>query len=106
MPLRILLYTFVLSLFIVSPTQADVLLLEGIAKEPPNTLEGMPRPRTGMTSKRVREIFGKPKKISEPVGKPPITRWEYARFYVIFESGHVINSVMKKPNEIKKPKQQ
>ena len=83
-----------------SNVHADVLLMEGINNEPPNSLEGVPRPRPGMLDKRVTAIFGKPKHISVPVGYPPITRWQYEKFEVIFEANHVINTVLKKPSEM------
>lgn len=80
-----------------APLQAQTLLLEGISKEPPNALEGVPRPKPGMTAKRVKEIFGVPKAKGESVGSPPITRWVYKDFIVVFEGDLVINSVLKKP---------
>jgi len=83
-----------------SNTYADKLLVEGIISEPPNSLEGVPRPKPGMTAKRVKEIFGKPSHISEPVGNPPISRWQYEKFEVVFEKNNVINTVLKKPSEM------
>ena len=83
-----------------SNTFADKLLLEAISNEPPNSIEGVPRPKPGMLDKRVKKIFGKPKKISDPVGFPAITRWQYEKFEVIFEGHHVINTVLKTPGEM------
>lgn len=76
----------------------DVLLLNAIMKEPPNTLEGLPRPKKGMTMERVKQVFGEPEKTTTPVGNPPISQWVYSGYVVYFEGTHVVNTVMKKPN--------
>ena len=94
--------SLILVLFITagSLTHADVLLLEGIEKEPVNSQDGVLRPTQGMSAQKVKETWGIPKSVTEPVGNPPIQRWEYEKFYVFFEKEHVINSVFKKPNEL------
>jgi len=84
-------------IFLTTPVNAQKLLIEEITKEPPNSLEGIPRPRSGMTAERVKEIFGEPRARGERIGNPPITRWVYKDFIVVFEGDHVINSVIKKP---------
>ena len=93
--LLILLLTFALS-----PAHADILLLDGISTEPTNAKEGVPRPTHGMSANKVKETWGIPKSVTEPVGNPPIQRWEYEKFFVFFEGEHVINSVFKKPDEL------
>lgn len=100
MSAKVKLFTLILSIVANTPAYCDILLLEGIDKEPPNTLDGLPRPKTGMTAKHVLDVFGKPDNLTKPIGKPPISRWEYANFFVFFESDHVINTVMKKSNEL------
>lgn len=50
-------------------------------------------PRTGIEQRRVIEKYGQPLKRSATVGQPPISRWEYANFYVYFEYNRVIHSV-------------
>lgn len=52
-------------------------------------------PPRGMTMKKVRKWFGDPVKKYPPVGKPPITRWEYPDYIVYFEYDRVITSVHK-----------
>jgi len=52
-----------------------------------------PSPTRGMTMQQVEARFGAPTNKSAPVGKPPITRWDYAGFVVYFEYDHVIHSV-------------
>lgn len=54
------------------------------------------KPVRGMTQARVEESFGAPSSRMEPVGDPPITRWEYANFVVFFEYDRVIHAVSKR----------
>jgi hypothetical protein len=62
--------------------------------------QDMSRPKTGATKALVKKEFGEPMKEFAAVGKPPISRWEYADFTVYFEYEHVINTVLKaKPHE-------
>lgn len=96
----VILSIFSVFLLLQSNVYADKLLVEAIGNEPPNSLEGIPRPKPGMTAKRVKEIFGKPLSVSEPVGNPPITRWQYKQFEVVYEQNYVINTVLKTPIEM------
>ncbi len=57
------------------------------------TQSQVPSPTRGMTMKQVEAKFGAPASKTEPVGKPPITRWDYPAFQVYFEYDHVIHSV-------------
>ena len=75
--------------------EGDRLLLDIIQQEPPNTVEGLPRPHQGMTQQEVRDAFGEPVQVTGPVGKPAITRWEYGEFLVIFEGASVVRAVPK-----------
>lgn len=72
----------------------QTLLMEQIQQEPANAYEGVPRPRRGMTMQRVEEVFGRPKKATHPVGRPPIVRWTYPTFVVFFERDIVIDIVV------------
>jgi hypothetical protein len=51
-------------------------------------------PTRGMTMDQVSSKFGAPVSKVAPVGKPPISRWEYPGFIVYFEHEHVIHSVV------------
>ena len=51
------------------------------------------RPARGSSMKSVEAKFGAPQTRHETVGKPPITRWDYAGFSVFFEHDRVIHSV-------------
>lgn len=83
-----------------SSANADVLLLHGIAKEPPNSASGMPRPARGMKMGQIEERFGTPQERLAAVGtpgsvhQPPIARWVYPNYTVYFENQHVITSVV------------
>jgi len=55
----------------------------------------LPRPTKGMSKAEVEKMFGAPESSQGPVGKPPITRWQYPAFVVLFEHDHVVHSVLK-----------
>ncbi len=77
------------------PVHSDVLLLEqGIAQEPPNSGEGLPRPTRGASMDQVLERFGEPRDRIPAVGIPPISRWVYDGYTVYFEDQHTITSVI------------
>ncbi|HEY6482335.1 MAG TPA: hypothetical protein VIY54_02305 [Steroidobacteraceae bacterium] len=52
------------------------------------------RPKRGTTMTEVEARFGAPAERHATVGKPPITRWDYAGFAVFFEGDRVIHSVV------------
>ncbi len=53
------------------------------------------RPQKGARKESVEAKFGQPKDWTDPVGDPPISRWEYEQFTVFFEYDRVIHSVLK-----------
>lgn len=55
----------------------------------------LPRPGKGMSKSEVEALFGAPQQSQGPVGTPPITRWQYADYVVIFEYDHVVHTVLK-----------
>lgn len=69
--------------------KADVLIIEKL--EAART----EMPGRGMRMQSVQERFGAPAGVSGPVGEPPITRWDYDGFVVIFEHNRVIHAVEK-----------
>lgn len=81
-----------------SPTGAEVLLLNKVAEAPANSSseKGLSRPTKGMSMKQVLARFGEPWGSLPPVGEPPITRWHYPGFTVVFEYQHVITSVVER----------
>lgn len=50
-------------------------------------------PSRGRTMTQVRARFGTPGHVHPAVGQPPITRWDYPSFVVVFEYNRVIDSV-------------
>ncbi len=54
------------------------------------------RPHNSQTKEEVRTQFGDPQNEINAVGVPPISKWEYAKFIVVFEDNLVIHSVLKK----------
>ncbi len=58
---------------------------------------GVPSPTRGMSMQQVESNFGAPSAKSATVGKPPITRWDYAGYSVYFEYDHVIHCVASSP---------
>ena len=53
-------------------------------------------PANGITQDAVRERWGSPEEIREPVGQPPISQWHYKEFVVYFEGERVLHTVMKR----------
>lgn len=60
-----------------------------------NDLQSIPRPERGSSKEQVLAEYGDTVNIIDSVGQPPISRWEYQDFYVVFESNFVIHSVLK-----------
>lgn len=71
--------------------QADTLRIP-VGQQAPDSTS---RPQLGMSMDTVQAHWGKPITAKGPVGTPPITRWEYANFHVVFEGRVVIRSVLK-----------
>ena len=58
-------------------------------------LQGITVPNRGMTEEGVESSFGTPIMRNGPVGQPPISYWEYDNYFVYFDSGRVLHSVLK-----------
>ncbi|MCD6061347.1 MAG: hypothetical protein K0R03_2065 [Moraxellaceae bacterium] len=52
-----------------------------------------PLPSAGMSMQAVEKQFGQPLKKNAAIGQPPITRWEYDGYVVVFERSTVVGSV-------------
>ncbi|AVP98742.1 hypothetical protein C7S18_16785 [Ahniella affigens] len=86
--------SFVLGLTLISalsPTYADTLLIERQERA-----QGVMHPAKGMLKSQVEQQYGAPVSKSDPVGQPPISKWDYGSFTVYFENDHVITSVLNK----------
>lgn len=76
-----------------APVSADSLLIE-------NSMRGqsLAAPTRGLSMSQVERRYGAPLQKLATVGgssakQPPINRWRYAEFTVVFERNHVIHSV-------------
>lgn len=90
-----------LSSFSLTPISAyaEVLQMPESPKDFSVTLPGR-----GMSMTEVLENFGKPLSKDAEVGEPPITRWNYPNYKVIFEYQYVIHSLtIKKPMGLMQP---
>ena len=69
------------------------------ADEPAAAGSGMAAsyPGRGANMQSVEARYGAPAERRGPIGKPPITRWDYPGFVVFFEYEHVIHSVVLTP---------
>lgn len=65
---------------------------------PETAISGAAAPQRGLSKQQVEQRFGAPTARRAPVGgghprRPPITRWDYPAFSVVFERDRVINTV-------------
>lgn len=92
---RTLLLSLALPLILVQPAAADTLLVDSMASAP-----AVSTPRAGLSMAGVRTQFGAPVTEHPTVSvnggpfQPPITRWDYNDFSVIFERDLVVHSVV------------
>jgi hypothetical protein len=93
--MRTLLLSLALPLTLAGPVAADVLLVDSIESAP-----AIQTPRAGLNMSSVRQQFGNPVAEQPTVSidggpfQPPITRWDYDGFSVIFERDLVVHSVV------------
>lgn len=75
--------------------QAEVLDLPGdnVAGE---QLERPATPTRGMSKAQVAQRFGTPNTKTPAVGEPPISRWVYDAYTVVFEHEYVLHAVVPK----------
>lgn len=57
------------------------------------SVQAMDLPPQGMSMATVQKNFGTPTSKTQAIGRPPITRWIYPDYTVIFEYKHVVQSV-------------
>lgn len=69
---------------------ADTMVVDDQVVVRPSNIE---RPTRGVTMAVVEAKFGAPQTRFPAVGKPAITRWDYAGFSVFFEGERVIDAV-------------
>jgi hypothetical protein len=74
--------------------RADALLMDAVAAARASAPD---RPTRGMTMGTVERRWGEPASRAAAVGTPPITRWEYPGFVVVFEYQHVVHAIARTP---------
>jgi hypothetical protein len=73
------------------PAFAETLAIDGqVAIKP----AGIETPIRGSTMTAVEQKFGAPANKSSSVGNPPITKWFYPNFVVVFENDKVLHAVV------------
>jgi len=73
----------------ITTINAETINIRSVGDSP----SGISKPLNGMSMNSVLQQYGEPENRQNPVGDPPITRWDYAGFSVYFEHNQVIHSV-------------
>jgi hypothetical protein len=81
----------ILALALAAPSFAETLAIDGQVAVKPS---GVATPTRGSTMSAVEAKFGAPANKSGPVGNPPITKWFYPNFVVVFENDKVLHAVV------------
>jgi hypothetical protein len=80
-----------LGLALAAPAFSETLAIDGqVALKP----SGVETPNRGASMAAVEAKFGAPSNKSSPVGSPPITKWFYPNFVVVFEHDKVLHAVV------------
>ena len=80
-----------LGLGLTAPVLAETLAIDGQVTVKP---AGMETPQRGSSMTAVEARFGAPSNKSSTVGNPPITKWFYPNFVVVFEHDKVLHAVV------------
>ena len=78
-------------LVIAAPSFSETLSIDGQVVVKP---AGTETPQRGSTMSAVETRFGAPANKSSAVGNPPITKWFYPNFVVVFEHDKVLHAVV------------
>jgi hypothetical protein len=74
-----------------APTFGETLAIDGQVTVKP---AGVETPLRGSSMEAVEAKFGAPANKAGPVGTPPITKWFYPNFVVVFEHDKVLHAVV------------
>jgi len=85
--MSVIAFTFALA----TPAFCETLAVDGQVTVKPS---GVETPQRGSTMAAVEARFGAPANKSSPVGNPPITKWFYPNFVVVFENDKVLHAVV------------
>jgi len=81
----------VVAFALASPAFCETLAVDGQVTIKPT---GVETPQRGSSMSAVEAKFGAPSNKSGPVGSPPITKWFYPTFVVVFENDKVLHAVV------------
>lgn len=81
----------VLAIALAAPAFSETLAIDGQVSI---KATGIETPQRGSTMVAVEAKFGAPANKSSPVGNPPITKWFYPNFVVVFEHDKVLHAVV------------
>ncbi len=79
------------ALALTTPAFSETLAIDGQVTVKPANVE---TPQRGSTMAAVEARFGAPANKSGPVGSPPISKWFYPNFVVVFENDKVLHAVV------------
>jgi hypothetical protein len=88
---RTLIATAFLMLGASAPVLAEILAVDG---QVAIKASGVETPQRGSSMEAVEARFGAPSNKSSAVGTPPITKWFYPNFVVVFEHDKVLHAVV------------
>ena len=74
-----------------APVLAETLAVDG---QVAIKASGVETPQRGASMEAVEARFGAPANKSSAVGSPPITKWFYPNFVVVFENDKVLHAVV------------
>ncbi len=80
-----------LAFALAAPAFSETLAVDGQVTIKP---AGVEVPQRGSTMAAVEARFGAPANKASPVGSPPITKWFYPNFVVVFENDKVLHAVV------------
>ena len=80
-----------IGLVLALPAFGETLAIDGQVAVKPS---GVETPQRGSSMSAVEAKFGAPANKSGPVGSPPITKWFYPNFVVVFENDKVLHAVV------------
>jgi hypothetical protein len=81
----------VLAIALAAPAFSETLAIDGQVSI---KATGIETPQRGSSMVAVEAKFGAPANKSSPVGNPPITKWFYPNFVVVFEHDKVLHAVV------------
>jgi hypothetical protein len=80
-----------IALALAAPAISETLAIDGQVSV---KATGVETPLRGSTMSAVEAKFGAPANKGSPVGSPPITKWFYPNFVVVFEHDKVLHAVV------------